>query len=110
MTIKSTRTNEKKIIVGRYPKADLKVDYFWDNHGKLINWNEQTEEPTSWSDVKVQIYKYSFTEKLIEREFDFETFQLIINGKTLSGELRDWTVDIKSGKYILQCRVVVGWG
>lgn len=111
ISFETTRTNEVTEILGDFKNVNLKVDYFWDSHGKLVNWNDSVGEPTSWSDVNVQIKKYSFTEKMFDSEYDFETRQLWVNGKQIAGDVIDCKLklDVKTGN-TLYCRVAVGWG
>lgn len=106
-----TRTNEKTETFAEYKDVILKVDYFWDSHGNLINWNECVEEPTFWSKADVQIQKYSFTEHLLNQDFDFEVHQLIVNGKQIAGDVMSHkaTTDFL-GVTTVYCRVAVGWG
>ena len=107
----TTRTNEVTEILGDFKSINLEVDYFWDSHGKLVNWNDSIKEPTSWSNVNVQIKKYSFTEKMFDSEYDFETRQLWVNNRLLAGDVIDCKLklDGKTGS-TLYCRVAVGWG
>ena len=111
ISLETVRTNEVTEILGDFKNVKLKVDYFWDSHGKLINWNESVKEPTAWSDVNVQIKKYSFTEKMFDSEYDFETRQLWVNDKQIAGDVIDCKLrlDGETGR-TLYCRVAVGWG
>lgn len=106
-----TRTNEKTETFAEYKDVILKVDYFWNSHGKLINWNECVEEPTYWSKAHVQIQKYSFTEHLMDRDFDFEVHQLLVDGKHIAGDVMSHkaTTDFL-GVTTVYCKVAVGWG
>lgn len=106
-----TRTNEQTEVFAEYKDVILKVDYFWNSHGELINWNEHVEEPTFWSGVDVQIQKYTFTERLLERDFDFEVHQLLVNGKHISGDVISHKAKTDFlGVTTVYCRVAVGWG
>lgn len=111
VSLETKRTNEVTEILGDFKNINLKVDYFWDNHGKLINWNDSVEEPTSWSKVDVKIRKYSFTEKMLDNEYDFETLQLWVNNKLIAGDVIDCKVKLV-GETVkaLYCKVTVGWG
>lgn len=106
-----TRTNEKTETFAEYKDVILKVDYFWDSHGKLFNWNECVEEPTFWSKVDVEIRKYSFTEHLRNQAFDFEVHQLWVNGKLISGDVISYKAKTDFlGVTTVHCKVAVGWG
>ena len=112
VSLETTRTNEKKEVIQTFSKVDVKVDYFWDNHGNLIKFNDSVKEPKSWSDVEVQLVLYSFTENLLGKSFDFQCRQLVIDDKVISGDLIDCIVNTGSStqKTCLHCRVTVGWG
>ena len=106
-----TRTNEKTETLLDCKDVILKVDYFWDSHGKLVLWNDRVEEPTYWSKADVEIRKYSFTEHLMDRDFDFDFRQLWVNGKQVNGDVINCKVttdflDVTT----VYCRVSVGWG
>ena len=106
-----TRTNEKREVLVEYKNVILKVDYFWDSHGDLVLWNEHVEEPTYWSGVDVQIVSYTFTEHLLGRDFDFETHQLCVDGKQISGDVINCKIQTDFiGVATVNCRVTVGWG
>lgn len=109
-TIPVTRINEKKEVVSEYTDVILKVDYFWDSHGKLVPWNDSVEDPTFWSHAKVRRIKYSFTEKLLGKEFDFEMHQLEVNGKIISGDCVNIFLDQIDNQLVVKCWVTVGWG
>ena len=110
VTLETSRTNEKKETLQKFNNVDLKVDYFWDSHGKLINWNESVDSPTKWTNVNVEIILYSFTENISDNAYDFVNRQLVVNGKVISGDLLDGTISKFGNKTTLYCRVVVGWG
>lgn len=104
------RTNEKKTVIYEYDKAQLRVGYFWNNHGELIDWNWYVEEPRFWSDAKVRVIEYAFTMKLRDEDCDFKVYQLEVNGKIISGSCTNIQVVDEEGKVIIDCQVVVGWG
>lgn len=106
-TLQTSRTNEKKETIQKFDNIDLKVEYFWDSHGKLIKWKESADE---WTNVNVEIILYSFTENIADNSYDFENRQLVVNGKVISGDLHDVTINKSGNKTTLYCRVVVGWG
>ena len=110
VTLETSRTNEKKETLQKFNNVDLKVDYFWDSHGTLINWNESVNSPTEWTNVNVEIILYSFTENFSDTAYDFVNRQLVVNGKVISGDLLDGTINKFGNKTTLHCRVVVGWG
>lgn len=106
-TLQTSRTNEKKETIQKFDNIDLKVEYFWDSHGKLIKWKESADE---WTNVNVEIILYSFTENIADNSYDFENRQLVVDGKVISGDLHDATINKSGNKTTLYCRVVVGWG
>lgn len=111
ISLETKRTNEVTELLGDFKDINLKVDYFWDSHGKLINWTKYVKEPTSWSGVNVKIRKYSFTENMGGREYDFETKQLWVNNKLIAGDLIDCKLKLDgSTGSTLYCKVAVGWG
>ena len=107
VSLEPKRTNEVTEVLGDFKDINLKVDYFWDSHGKLIKW----AEPTSWSGANVKIRKYSFTENLGGKEYDFETIQLWVNNKLIAGDVIDCKLKLDGNTgSTLYCRVTVGWG
>lgn len=109
--LKVCRTNECKEVFAEYNNVILKVDYFWNSHGELINWNENVEDPTFWSSVDVKLQKYTFTEHLLNRDFDFEVHQLLVDGKLIGGDVISHKVTKDFlGVETVYCRVAVGWG
>ena len=107
-----TRTNEKRETLIAFKNIDVEITYYWDDHGKLINWNEHTDLPTSWKDVKVRLERYSFTDRVsLVRKKDFEIQQLVIDGKSFPGDVFDLEVTFGfGGKMTLLCKSVIGAG
>jgi hypothetical protein len=110
MNIETKRTNELTTVVGDFKDVDLKVEYYWDNHGKLINWTDCVEDPNFWSKADVQIKRYSFTENLLGKSFDFEMLQLVVNGRMISGDVIKYFLEEDKDGTLLKCFVTVGWG
>lgn len=109
--LETSRTNEKREVLGTYPKVNVKADYYWDSHGKLIKWNSHVKEQRIWTNADVKIEVYSFTEQLIDNNYDFQTVQLYVNNHLISGELVNCVAKVDStGKVTLHCKVTVGWG
>lgn len=107
-----TRTNEKRETLIAFKNIDVKVKYFWDDHGKLINWDKLSGLSTEYIDAKVRIEDYSFTERasLLSKK-DFTVRQLVINDKAIPGDTFDMDIQFGSdGKIILYCKVIVGAG
>lgn len=107
----NTRYNEKTEVICEYTNAKVEAEYFWDSHGDLIDWSEYVEEPTSWSNVEVKLVRYYFTEHLLGKDFDFETLQLIVDGRTIGGDVLDYVAeDISTNSPTIKCKIAVGWG
>lgn len=104
-----TRVKENTTVLCEYKDVILKVDYFWDNHGDLIKWNDCVEEPKFWNRADVQIRKYAFTDDLCGKLYDFEIHQLVVDGRVIAGDVVDYTVDT-TGIVTITCDMVVGWG
>jgi hypothetical protein len=106
--LQTSRTNEKKETIQKFDNIDLKIEYFWNSHGKLVKWKESADE---WSNVNVEIILYSFTENISDNAYDFVSRQLLVDGKyVISGDLFDAVINKFGNKTTLYCRVVVGWG
>lgn len=112
MTIITTpRTKEQVVVVKDFKDATLKVDYFWDSHGDLTNWNDLIKAPTFWPKANVQIRRYSFTENLLGKEFDFAMLQLVIDENIINGDILNYSVEVdENGTANLSCRLAIGWG
>ena len=103
----STRTNETKTTVNQYSNVDVVVNYFWDDHDRLICWDAFVESPKRFYNANVKIVKYSFTENIGESTFNMEALQLFVNDQCIPGDVVGTTLE-KDNKLI--CHVVVGWG
>lgn len=110
MKIETKRTNEHTVIVDEFNNVDLEVGYYWDNHGKLVEWSDCVEDPKFWSKADVQIKRYSFTESLLGKSFDFEMLQLVVNGKLISGDVIKYFLEEDKTGPLLKCFITVGWG
>lgn len=108
--MKTTRVNEKKEVVSEYTDVILKVDYFWDDHGTLIPWNDSVPDPTFWSHANIKRIRYSFTERLLGRELDFVAHQLEVNGEIISGDCVNIFPEYEDNQLVIRCWIVVGWG
>ena len=48
--------NERKVEqIMSIKNANLIVDYFWDNHGEEVDWNDYTKQPTVFNNADVVI-------------------------------------------------------
>ncbi len=111
ISLKTTRINESREVLNAFSGVDVKVNYYWDNHGKLINWNKHTEAPKAWTSVDARIEAYSFTEVLVNSSHDFKTVQLYVANQLVPGELTQCIIKVDGkGKSTLHCKVTVGWG
>jgi hypothetical protein len=106
------RTNEKRETLIAFKKINVETEYLWDDHGKMINWNDDTDLPTKFTDVKARIDRYAFTERTsLIRKKDFEIQQLIINDEYLPGDVVEVEASFdESLKMTLHCKIVVGAG
>lgn len=108
---RSSRTNEVRTVVEDYKGIIVRVNYYWDSHGELINWNSLTHDPLFWPRADVKINKYAFTESLAGADLDFTTYQLVVDNRIITGDVLDWKVETnESGALSLLCSVAVGWG
>lgn len=108
----STRTNEKRETLIAFKNINVDNTYCWDDHGKLINWNEHTNLPTTFIGVRVRIDQYAFTERSgLTRKKDFKIQQLIINDEYLPGDVVNMEVSFDDKRRMtLHCKIVVGAG
>ena len=108
----STRTNEKRETLIAFKNINVDNTYCWDDHGKLINWNEHTNLPARFIGARVRVDRYVFTERasLIHKK-DFEIQQLIINDEYLPGDVVNMEVSFDDKRRMtLHCKIVVGAG
>lgn len=107
----TTRIRESRRLINKYKDVNLVLDFYWDNHGQLINWNELVTTPRCWSNVDVHIYKYFFTENLLGKEFNFSKNQIYVNNSLISGDLLDYSIEIaEDDSTTVKCCIAVGWG
>lgn len=107
-----SRYNENKETIVDVKGADLKLDFFWNSHGDLINWNALTPEPNFYQDSDVKLVIYTFTEDILGGTYDFEACQVLVNDEIISGDVINYLIDEdeETGKVTVKCRVAVGWG
>ena len=112
MTIISTpRIKDQTMTVRVFRNVSLKINYYWDSHGELINWNNLVQTPTFWSKANVQIRRHSFTEVLLNKLFDFTEDQLVVNDRLIPGDLINYIVDTDTdGNVLVTCDLAIGWG
>lgn len=104
-----TKRNIETIMA--FEGANLIVDYFWDNHGKEVKWNDHVNYSTVWNKASIKINKVSFTQQVLDMTFDFEAKQLIVDGTVIGGDVTKVEVDLdEDGILNVYCKVTVGWG
>ena len=113
VTIKKTRTNEKVEVLEDVKGVKVKLDFFWNSHGKRINWNHNVTEQKNYSSADVRLERYSFTENYeYSGSHDFETIRLFINGKQIAGDV--WyakgTLDDNDEVCSMRFKLDCGWG
>lgn len=103
--------NTKKTILESFKKADVNIEYYWNSHGRLVEF-VLGDRQTSWKDVKVRLEEHAFCVKALEEESNFVDWLLFINGKQLEVSIDSYEVhsEPSSGKWLFFCRAVVGWG
>ena len=105
------RTNEKTTTLATNEDVNVRVDYFWvDKEGKLINWNDQVNQPIGWlhANVRIDLQEFSETFESSSEPKDFKVMKLYINDSFV-GELLG--ADIKETEHgeILKCAAAVGY-
>ena len=107
------RTNEKIVTIAEYENVNLRVSYYWDSHGKLDNLTRHIEQPTYWSDVKVRVDEYSFSQTFdfLNKTMHFKERQLYVNDELISGDVVDMSRRTdRNGTVTVYCKLVIGWG
>lgn len=107
-----SRYNENKETIVELKGVDLKLDFYWNNRGDLVSWNELTPEPNFYQDVDVKVVVYTFTEDILGGTYTFEVCQVLVNDEVVGSEVLNYLVsnDEETGKVTVKCRVAVGWG
>ena len=112
-TVKLARTNEQTEVLKEWDNIRVRLNFYWNAHGKRILWNDSVEEQKNYSRAKVRIEKYSFTENYeYSGSHDFEVWRLYVNDRLIAGDVTHfrWTEDedkvVKSCSIKLDC----GWG
>lgn len=103
---------EKNIeTIMTFEGANLIVDYFWNSHGKEVDWNEYVNHPTVWNKASVKINKVSFTQQVLDKTFEFEAKQLVVDDVVIGGDVIKVEVDLdEDGILDVYCKVTIGWG
>ena len=104
--------NERKVEqIMSIKNANLIVDYFWDNHGEEVDWNDYTKQPTVFNNADVVINRLTIYQQVLDKVFEFESNQLVVNSTVISGDTTCVEVDLNnSGDLTVYCKVTVGWG
>jgi hypothetical protein len=98
-------------ILMAFENANVFVDYYWDSHGKEVNWNEHVNKPTVWTKASVKIGILKIQQQVLDKMFDFEVRQLIVDGDRISGEVTSVKAELdEEGILEVCCNVTVGWG
>ena len=98
-------------ILMTFENANVFVDYYWNNHGKEIDWNECVEKPTVWTKASVKIGILKIQKQVLDKMFDFEVRQLIVDGDHIGGEVTSVKAELdEDGILEVCCKVTVGWG
>lgn len=98
-------------ILMTFENANVFVDYYWDNHGKEINWNEHVNKPTVWTKASIKIGILKIQKQVLDKMFDFEVRQLIVDGERIGGEVTSVKAELdEDGILEVCCNVTVGWG
>lgn len=105
ITIDLIRTDEKSEIIYSAKKVNLKIKFFWDSHGRLVEFPGFNDKLTfSKRNVDIDIEKETFKLDGIE----FEYWNLIINGEKLgNGTIYRYSLTPSNNFYV---KMVVGWG
>lgn len=98
-------------ILMTFENANVFVDYYWDSHGKEVNWNEYVDKPTVWTNASVKIGALKIQQQVLDKMFDFEVKQLIVDGERIGGEVTSVKAELdEEGILEVCCNVTVGWG
>lgn len=107
--MESTERKVKTIMT--FEDVNLVVSYFWDNHGKEVNWSDHVKYPTRWSNANVKINKVTFNQSILDKVFEFEANQLVVNDTIIGGDASVLeVVTSENGLVTVYCKVIVGWG
>lgn len=98
-------------ILMTFENANVFVDYYWDSHGKEVNWNEHVNKPTVWTKASVKIGLLRVSQQVLDKTFEFESKQLIVDGERISGDVTEVKAELdEDGILEVFCKVTVGWG
>lgn len=104
------KTKNNKKVLATFKDVNLKVAYLWNKQGKLVNWNEQTDLPTTYAKAKVCLERYTFSERagLVQKR-DYDVQVLTVNDQYLPGDVLSLEVTFdKYKRMTLSCKVIVG--
>ena len=94
-----------------FENVNLVVDYIWCNHDNEVNWNSHVKHPTRWTSVDVKINKLTFTQSILDKVFEFEANQLVVDDNVIGGDTYVLEVATnENGVTTVYCKVIVGWG
>ena len=99
------KTNETRETLFEKSGVDLKVKFYWDSHGKLvefIGFNDKKSFSKKNANVRVENYCYTAFES------NFEDWGLFLDDKKLNGNVYRYSYNPNNN--VLHVKFVVGWG
>lgn len=100
--IKETNRVEEVLFEG---KVNLKIRYFWDSHGNLVDFaNEKGNKTFSKKNVDVKIVKVNSQLNGVE----FENWDIYVDGKKMNGSIYRYSYNPDTNN--LNVKLVLGWG
>ncbi len=104
------KAKEDKKVLATFTDTNLKVTYLWNKQGKLLNWNDQTDLPTTYPKAKICLERYTFSERVdLIHKRDYDVQVLSVNDQYLPGDVSSLEVTFdKYKKMTLHCKIIVG--
>lgn len=103
--IKFEITDEKKETLFKQSNINLKVKFFWDSHGNLVEFtNDKDKKTFSKKDCTIEIEKENCKIDGVE----IETWNLIVNGEKMNGSVYRYNYNPNTKN--INIKLVLGWG
>lgn len=104
------RSNRNKKVLITFNDINLEVAHLWKKQGKLINYDDQMELPTTYENVQVQLERHTFSERIdLTHKQDYDVQLITVDGQYLPGDVLSLEVTFdKYEKMALSCKIIVG--
>ena len=110
MTTLFKELSRKEKTLFKKDNAKVKVNYFWDSHGRLVGWEVDGKKSNTYQgnvEIKQLLItrQWTYTPKPTEEEY----WNLFVNGKKVDdGDVSGYSYNPETN--VLNIKLICGWG